>query len=138
MTRVFGAVLLTVVAAFGIAACGSSGNGGSSSPTTLAPVDARGKKTVSVDAHNNAFSPPTIIVSPGTTVTWTNTDQVAHDVKKQSDTADFGGKFGVSVGDFGPGQTYSFTFTKPGSYPYFCSIHSLMTGTVQVEALTGQ
>ena len=89
---------------------------------------------MNIDAQNNAFSPPSIVVSPGTKVTWTNKDQTAHDVKKQVDTADFGGKFGVSVGDFGPGATYSFTFTKPGTYPYFCSIHSLMSGTIVVEA----
>jgi len=97
----------------------------------------RGQKAVAVNAQNNAFSPQSVIVSPGTRVTWTNRDQVAHNVKKLSDTANFGGaKFGVDVADFGPGKTYSYTFVKPGPYVYTCTIHGLMTGSVVVDAST--
>jgi plastocyanin len=128
------AIALAMVLAFALGACGSSSKSNGNAVTPPQPVDKRGQKKVAVDARNNAFSPQVITVSPGTTVTWTNRDQEAHNVKKQSDVADFGGTFGVNVADFGPGTTYSYTFDKPGTYAYMCTIHSLMTGTVIVDA----
>jgi plastocyanin len=126
------ATVLVVV----LGACGSSSKSNANEVKPPQPVDRRGQKSVTVDAQNNAFSPQVITVSPGTTVTWTNRDQEAHNHKKQSDVADFGGTFGVNVGDFGPGKTYSYTFDKPGTYAYMCTIHSLMTGTVIVDGST--
>jgi plastocyanin len=75
-------------------------------------------------------------VSPGTTVTWHNVGKTAHNVHKAADTLDFGAPFGVDTGAFGPGQRYSFTFTKVGTFAYACTIHTLMDGTVQVAAGT--
>ena len=123
-------IALVVVLALALVACGSSSK--SKTPAEPAPVDMRGQTHVNVDAENNQFTPKHIIVSPGATVTWTNKDQVAHDVKKTADAVDFGGTFGVDVAKFGPGATYSFEFTKAGNFPYTCTIHGLMLGSVQV------
>ena len=97
-----------------------------------APTDLRGKPTVDIDAKNNQFSPVDVIVTVGTKVTWHNTDAVTHNIKKSADALDFGAPFGTD--SFNPGQTYSFTFTKAGTFPYACTIHAAMTGKVEVVA----
>ena len=72
--------------------------------------------------HGNAYQPPVIEVSPGTTVTWTFDDGgVEHNVvgdQWQSDVQ--------------PSGTYQHTFDQPGSYPYTCTIHIGMDGRVEV------
>jgi plastocyanin len=110
---------------------------GSSKPKTTpipAPVDARGKTTLEIDANQNQFTPASVIVDAGTKITWKNTDTVAHDVKKSADALDFGAPFGVDASKFGPGMSYSFTFDKAGTYLYTCTIHTLMNGKVEVVA----
>ena len=72
-----------------------------------------------------AFSPSTITVAAGTTVTWTNKDAVTHNVT--SNPALF------SSGGMGNGATYSFTFANTGTFNYSCTIHPSMTGTVIVN-----
>ena len=137
MKRVF--VLLTTLlaalfAAFLLPACGSSTP---KAAPPQPPVDYRGKKNVDVYAEQSngyVFSPAEIVINPGTTVTWHNNDNVAHNIKKAVDTVDFGGMFGADAGDFGPGKTYSFTFKKLGvDYLYTCTIHTGMNGKVRVE-----
>jgi amicyanin len=71
------------------------------------------------------FSPATLKIKAGTTVIWTNKDSVAHTV-----TATSGGHF--NSGRRERNQTYSFTFSKPGTYKYVCTIHPFMKGTVSV------
>jgi plastocyanin len=88
-----------------------------------------------VNANSNLFTPPSIIVTSGTTVTWHNTDTEAHNVQKADDAANFGAPFGVKTPEFAPGATYSFTFTTPGTYFYTCTIHTGMNGKVQVVGL---
>jgi plastocyanin len=131
MRRAF-AVLVFAAALLGVAACGSS------KPTTPAapppPTDLRGRTAVQIDATGNQFHPSSIIIDAGTKVTWRNADAVAHNVKKSADVADFGAPFGIDSDKFGPGRTYSFTFTKPGTYAYQCTIHAGMTGEVEVRA----
>jgi plastocyanin len=80
--------------------------------------------TNSVIIQNMTFSPSTLTVPVGTTVTWKNLDNVAHHVV--SDTGAF------DSGTLNNGQSYNFTFTKAGNYPYHCSIHPSMTGTIIV------
>lgn len=92
---------------------GTGGNGGAGSGAV-----------VSASMVNFAFVPAKITVAAGGTVTWTNTDQVAHTV-----TAD-NGSFGS--GQIAPGATFSRTFTRPGTYAFHCSIHPSMTGTITV------
>ncbi len=82
---------------------------------------------VQIDQY--AFLPQRITVKPGTTVTWTNEDDAPHTIASsaklfKSKALDTGDKF-------------SFTFTTPGTFAYFCSLHPQMTGTVTVEAASG-
>jgi plastocyanin len=125
--------LLLAFALLGLAACGSSSKP-ATPPPPPPPTDLRGKTAVEIDASGNQFSPPSIIIDEGTKVTWRNTDPTAHNVKKSADAVDFGAPFGVDSDKFGPGKTYSFTFAKPGTYAYQCTIHAGMTGTVEVRA----
>jgi plastocyanin len=98
-----------------------------SSPTTVAPVTTTTTvpKLARLAIRNFAFLPSPLIISAGTTVAVTNDDTVAH--TWTSDTGLF------NSGDIAPGSSYRFTFTKPGTYSYHCSIHPFMTGTITVE-----
>ena len=83
-----------------------------------------------VIAQETTFSPPTLTVPAGTTVTWTNTDQAAHTV-----TADDGS---FDTGFVAAGQTVSLTFATPGTYPYYCIPHGApggagMAGVIVVQ-----
>jgi amicyanin len=78
---------------------------------------------------NFTLTAPVTTVKAGTTVTWTNADDIPHTV--DSTTKAF--KSGALDTD----QAFSFTFTTPGSYKYFCALHPHMTGLVVVEAATG-
>ena len=129
--RVALVLALVACALVGATACGSS------KPKVTPPApptDARGQKTFTIEARGNAFMPLAVIVDVGTTVTWHNADAVAHDVKKAADALDFGATFGADASKFGPGQSYSFTFTKAGTFAYTCTIHTFMSGTVRVVA----
>jgi amicyanin len=83
--------------------------------------------TSSVAIQNFAFSPSSITVKVGTTVTWTNKDSIAHTV-----TSDDGVAGGPNSQLIDQNKTYSFTFTKAGTYTYHCTPHSYMKGTVTV------
>jgi plastocyanin len=100
---------------------------------TLLISDAR-SLTVTVQAQNStaevkidnfSFGPAALTIAVGTTVTWTNRDDIPHTVV--SDDKVF--KSRVLDTD----EKFSFTFTKPGTYPYFCSVHPKMTGKVVVQ-----
>ena len=130
MKRAAAVALLVMLAA----ACSSSAKPSTSPPIEQPPLDLRNQKQVDINAADNLFDPVTIEISAGTTVTWHNTDTVAHDVRKSADGQDFGAPFGVRVPQFGPGATYSFRFAKPGLYFYTCTIHTGMNGKIQVDA----
>jgi len=93
--------------------------------TTTPTTQASPPSPVSVTIQGFAFHPASVTVPAGTTVTWTNLDAVSHTV-----VSDSSGKF--SSTNLGMEQSYSFTFTEPGSYPYHCGIHTTMHGTVTV------
>jgi plastocyanin len=78
---------------------------------------------IEITKHN--FSRPTLTVPAGTTVTWLNRDEDLHTVV--STTLAF-----KSAG-LETDEAYSYTFTKPGVYEYFCTLHPLMTGKVIVK-----
>jgi plastocyanin len=81
-----------------------------------------------VDIKNMAFTPSQITVAKGGTVTWTNNDNTTHTVV--DDLSNVGGP---NSGDIASGSSYSFTFTKTGSFQYHCSIHPSMRGTIVVK-----
>lgn len=79
-----------------------------------------------VRIENFTFKNPVVTVKPGTTVTWTNGDDIPHTVVSKD------GVFKSKVLD--SGDRFSFTFAKSGQFGYFCSIHPHMTGTIVVKA----
>jgi plastocyanin len=83
---------------------------------------------VSID--NFTIGPQTLTVKAGTTVTWTNKDDIPHGIAS-ADSA-FTKSRALDTDD-----SYSFTFTTPGTYQYFCYIHPHMVGTIVVEAASG-
>jgi plastocyanin len=117
----------------GTTACGGSTE---DKPTTAPPpVDFRGRTDVRVSAEANVFVPADIVIDRGTTVTWVNNDTIAHNIAKAPTAIDFPDTFGVSVAKFGPGERYSYRFTKAGDlYDYTCTIHTGMNGRVRVVA----
>jgi len=82
-----------------------------------------------VKIDNFSFAPKSLNVKLGTSVTWTNRDDIPHNVVSTEK------KFSSPVLD--TDQSFSFRFQQPGSYPYFCKIHPMMTGTIVVEEPSG-
>jgi amicyanin len=111
------AVLFT---AFGLGFAGSRTAGGSFAASAQEKPDA-----TEVKIDNFSFGPAELTVRAGTTVTWTNRDDIPHTAV----SADKMFKSKVLDTD----EKFSFTFSKPGTYEYFCSIHPKMTGKVVVQ-----
>jgi len=78
-----------------------------------------------VKIDNFVFGPQTLTVPVGTTVTWTNSDDIPHTSVSTE------GVFRSKVLD--TDEKFSYTFTKAGTYPYYCTIHPKMTGQVVVK-----
>ena len=91
-------------------------------PLENAVASAGAANQVAVD--NFSFSPATAVVPAGATVTWTNRDDVPHNVVSTEK------KFASPVLD--TDQQFSHRFEAPGAYPYFCSVHPRMTGHIVV------
>jgi len=89
-------------------------------------VNAQAKpETMEVRIDNFSFGPPELPVAAGTTITWTNRDDIPHTVVSPDKV------FNSKVLD--TDEKFSFTFDTPGTFPYFCSIHPKMTGKVVVR-----
>jgi plastocyanin len=95
------------------------------SPSVTANIQQSSSATAEVRVDNYSFGPQTLAVAVGTTVTWINRDDDAHKIVSTDDV------FKSKVLD--TGEKFSYTFTKAGTYPYFCSIHPKMTGAVVVK-----
>ena len=80
-----------------------------------------------IKIDNFKFSPKELTVSVGTSVTWVNNDDVPHTATGKGEPPAFDSKA------LDTDQTYSFKFTKPGTYKYYCKVHTHMTGTVIVK-----
>ncbi len=104
-----------------LTACGGGSSGGQNSQ----PAGQSGGGTQEVKIVNFAFTPATLSVKVGTTVKWTNQDSAAHTV-----TADDGS---FDSGQMSQNQTFSFTFSKAGTFSYKCSNHPNMLGKVIVQ-----
>jgi plastocyanin len=94
----------------------------------IAPSVAQ-QNVVPVTIDNFVFEPARLTVKAGTTVTWLNRDDIPHTVAAKDRL------FKSKVMD--TDESYSFTFSIPGEYAYFCSLHPHMTGTIVVEGATG-
>jgi plastocyanin len=91
----------------------------------LTAVDQPSGANPEVKIDNFVFGPQTITVPVGATVTWTNKDDIPHT------TVSTDGVFKSKVMD--TDEKFSYTFTKAGTYSYFCSVHPKMTGKVVVQ-----
>jgi plastocyanin len=91
------------------------------------PVSAQENQaaTAAVKIDNFSFGPATLTVAVGTTVTWVNHDDIPHNVVSTD------GLFKSKVMD--TDEKFSFTFSKAGTFPYFCGIHPKMTGKIVVQ-----
>jgi plastocyanin len=76
--------------------------------------------------NNFAFTPQTLTISVGDTVSWRNDQGVGHTVTSVSGNT-------MDSGVLTQGQTYQVVFTQAGTYPYYCTIHPSMTGVITVE-----
>lgn len=102
--------MICVIAVLGLAAsCGSTSN-------TVRPL---GANVVEITALDNSFNPDVLVITPGTTVRWTNKGHLDHNSLVVAGDE----QFGVQTSDFGPGETKEHTFTKVGEYRYYCNLH---------------
>ena len=92
-------------------------------PMTVATDSAEQKVTI----DNFAFDPQVLTISPGTKVTWLNRDDVPH----TATSSDSPPKFNSKAID--TDEKFSYVFTQPGTYPYFCAVHPKMTGKIVVK-----
>jgi plastocyanin len=113
--RIAGVVMSTMIAMLLLVA-GSSRVTASDQPSAA---------NVAVKIDNFVFGPQAITVPVGTTVTWTNSDDIPHTAVSTD------GVFKSKVMD--TDEKFSYTFTKAGTYSYYCSVHPKMTGQVVVK-----
>jgi plastocyanin len=117
------AIISVFGAAMFLASCSSGGSSTTNSTQSGASGSGGGK---AITIQNFAFAPSTITVVPGAAVTVTNRDSVAHTVTSKTG--------GFDTGDIQAGQSKTFTApNKAGSYPYICTIHQYMAGTLTVS-----
>jgi len=117
---------LTSAVTLGVLVLALAGCGGDAKPEAAGP--AGGKSTDTIDVKDFVFKPEMATVKAGTKVTWTFSDDAAHNVAPE------GASELTKSPDLKDGATYSFTFTKPGLVKYICGIHNYMTGSVMVTA----
>jgi len=103
----------------GLVACGPT-----VAPPPAVPVPAEPNRIVIYDYK---FNPPRLVVAPGTKVTWLNMDLIRHTATGNFKAEPFDSR------DINYQMSYSYTFTKPGEYPYICVPHPGMKGMIVVE-----
>ncbi|HLD73090.1 MAG TPA: cupredoxin domain-containing protein [Candidatus Nanoarchaeia archaeon] len=132
MKNKFLIILILVIALLIISACSPQINEPLSAPEekTLPAESANPEDTPLPSAeniiliNNFVFEPQELIVKTGTEITWENNHNVVHTIVSS-------GLFESEV--LNKGESFSFTFTNPGEYNYYCGIHPSMTGTVLVK-----
>jgi plastocyanin len=125
--------VVALMAVLAVAGCGSSGGGtsssGSSTPASTATPTSGGSAAASggstVEIANFMFTPMTLTVSAGTTVTWKFDDSTPHTVAADDNS--------FMSPPMSKGQTYTHTFATAGTVKYHCSIHPFMTGVIVVK-----
>jgi plastocyanin len=128
-----------LIAAAGLAGCSAQAE---SSPTTPSSATSAPAGPV-INLSSLMFDPATTTVQVGTTITWRNDEPITHTVTSGQfggvdkttglrSSQDQDGTFEATLA--GKGETFSFTFTKPGTYTYYCDIHQGMNATITVVA----
>lgn len=123
-------LVLVAAALVSLAACRNYSSMPSPSPAPSTPADNGASSTVQIPSGasalgNQAFPPNPLTVDAGTTVTWMNTDSIAH--TSTSDGA------GWDSGIIAPGAQFSVALNTAGTFHYHCQIHPGMVGTVVVK-----
>jgi plastocyanin len=133
-------VALSLFALLLLAACASSTEGtvapAATAPTPApagsAPAAGGGGCTtsseagaVSVGIENFAFAPAEVTAAVGETIAWTNADSAPHTATLDDDSCD--------TGNIAQGASAGLVFDAPGTYPYHCSVHPNMTGTITIQ-----
>jgi len=121
-----------------LAACGGGSTdtipttGATSTPSATAAQTGKGQTVMIITDSSGsfAFSPATLTIKAGTTVTWKNTTAVAHTVTSDDGTSFDSGTTNPIAAQSG---TFSFTFTTPGTFAYHCEIHPFMKATIIVQ-----
>jgi amicyanin len=111
-----GAVVVALLAGLAILA------GGQTPVAVSAPPPAAGAE---IEINNFAFAPSTITVPVGAQVTWTNKDEIPHNVVSSDKT--------IKSKLLDTDEKFTFTFTQPGTFSYICTVHPRMKGTVVVQ-----
>ncbi|HEY4047553.1 MAG TPA: cupredoxin family copper-binding protein [Acidobacteriaceae bacterium] len=93
--------------------------------STVRASDQPAAAAAEVKIDNFSFGPQTLTIAVGTTVTWTNRDDIPHTIVSTD------GVFKSKVRD--TDEKFSYTFTKAGTYTYYCSVHPKMTGKIVVQ-----
>lgn len=94
-------------------------------PALLLISGATAAETKSVSIKGMAYSPATVTISAGDTVTWTNNDDRDHTVQTTDGV--------INSGNLSPGKSWSYTFKSAGTYSYGCTYHPRMKGTITVK-----
>ena len=110
-----------------VAAVASGARALTAPPRNSAVLAWQKAESAEVKIDNFSFGPPTVTVSAGATVAWTNREDIPHTVTRSEDPKLFKSKV------LDTDEKFSFTFTKPGTCHYFCSLHPKMTAKVIVE-----
>ncbi len=119
MKRTVFTTLSFLILGLTMAACSGAASGQNT------PGQQAGASVKEVNISNFAFNPATLTVTVGTTVKWTNQDQMDHTVTADDKSFD--------SGQLAQGKSFSFTFTKEGTYTYHCSNHPSMLGKIIVS-----
>jgi len=123
---ILGSILLLAGCSSGSQKSGSSNYGAPAPSSPAQSQSAQPKETGTgnmVTIQNFAFSPATLTIKAGTTVTWTNNDSATHTIKSNA----------FNSGNLTTGDKFQFTFSNPGTYAYSCGIHPSMQGTIIVQ-----
>lgn len=120
--------ILAIAGTFLISGCslyGSAPSNSSNIANNSIPASTQGTAVAAntINIQNFAFSPGTLTVKKGTTVTWTNNDSVSHQIKSVT----------VNSSLLSQGQTFSFIFNDVGTFDYTCAPHPSMKGKIIVE-----
>ncbi len=99
-------------------------------PMMILPVWAQKAPGGTIAIENFTFNPAKLTVKAGTAVIWTNKDDIPHGIASSNNA--FTKSKALDTDD-----SYSFTFTTPGTYQYFCYVHPHMTGTIVVQPGNG-
>ena len=123
MKNKIAAISLIALSLILVTGCGTQTKNTNQAATPKLELPAESVTNNTVTILNFAFSPSTLTINKGETVTWVNEDSAPHAIKFETFNSE----------TFSKGKTYSKTFDEVGSFNYYCSIHPSMVGTIIVK-----